>query len=192
MLPRIGLVSIVLVLALGCGGPGSFNGEVAGNRLAVHDAVFFPFSDTDTGEILGVRVELGDVADLCADAKALRTRKNATYVDIDVFRLNQDATWFLSPDKGTYTVIDRSAAQPPNFAYADFWRSDANCFNVVGSSNSSGRSGTVDVESIAFTGDGSITGKFDITFGSQNDKVTGSFNASRCDAPETTAGYNCE
>jgi hypothetical protein len=153
--------------------------------------VFFPLTD-DTG-IWGVTVQLGDAADLCADAQALRTRRNATYVDLHVFRWTGETGWsFLSPDKGTYTVVDRSAPPPLNYAWPNFWKSDANCYNVVAESRAWGQSGTVDVESIAFTSDGTMTGKFDITFGTQNDRVTGSFNASHCVPPASDALYNCE
>lgn len=193
MFVRIGLASALLLLTLGCGGPGSFNGEVTGIKLAVNDAAFVPVR-TDTGEIWGTALVLTDVADLCADMKALRDRKNATYLSFSVFRTNGSSSgWpFLSPDKGTYTVIDGNATSlPTNFAYSEFWKNDANCQNVVASDRSDGRSGTVDVESIAFQSDGSMTGKFDVTFGVQADKVTGTFNASYCDPPTATT-FNCE
>jgi hypothetical protein len=143
---------------------------------------------------MGATLALTDTADICADEKAGRERQNATYALISVFRTTGSAGgWtFLSPDRATYTVvIDSNQAPPPNFATTLFWKNDANCNNVVADPYSWGQSGTVDVESIAFKPDGSMTGKFDITFGSQLDKVTGTFNASYCDV-QNTSSHSCE
>jgi hypothetical protein len=188
MLPRIGLVSSVLLLAFGCGGPGSFNGEVAGNKLSVDDAAFMRLPD-DTGATIGAFLVMADVPDICATWRANREPKNATSVGFLVFR-TQGST-FLSPDKGAYTVVDLTSAPPPNFAVTAFVKNDANCETIVDPALAIGRSGTMDVERIEFKTGGSMTGRFDITFGSQNDNVTGTFNASFCDAPFPNAP-NCE
>jgi hypothetical protein len=187
MLPKIRLVT-VLVLALGCGGPGSFNGEVAGNKLAVNDAAFMPVTD-DTGATIAAYLVMADIPDICATLRANRESKNATYVASLVFRTQGSTA--LSPDKGTYTVVDLSSLPPPDFAVIAFVKTDANCFNVVAADRAIGRSGTMDIERIEFKTGGSMTGKFDVTFGSQNDNVTGTFNASFCDAPFPNAP-NCE
>ena len=192
MLPRIGLVSFALLLSLGCGGPGSFNGEVAGNKLSVNDAAFVSVPNA-TGGIGGVLLMMADVPDICADARANRFRKNSTYVWMQAYRTQ--GTYpnevYLSPDKGIYTVVADFAPPPSNFAYASFIRTDANCFNVIDTARAYGKSGTVDLEAIQFKTDGALTGKFDITFGTQNDSAKGTFNASFCDAAYTDAA-SCE
>jgi len=188
MLSRIVLVSTVVLLSLGCGGPGSFDGKVVGNELNVDDAVFLALNDWAGNRAAAVLV-MADFPDMCGKFKASREPKNATYVVFAVFRTQGSGTdpIFRSPDKGTYTVVDFQAVGGPtaplgNFAFAYFKKNDANCRNVIDDERALAKSGKIDVEKIEFKNDGSMTGKFDVTFGPQNDKVKGSFDASFCDA----------
>ena len=193
MVPRIGFVSTSLLLAMGCGGPGSFNGEVSGHKLVVNDAVFAPFKD-HVG-IIGVYLVMSDGEELCTDLKANRVRRNTTAAGFNIFRTHESGSGtFLSPDKRTYTVVDILDRSPPPaaYTYCGFRKIDENCNYVLPDSSALGQSGTVDVESIAFENDGWMTGEFDVIFGTQNDRVTGSFNASYCDATLTLTTPNCE
>ena len=187
MLPRIALVSMVATIALGCGATNSFDGTVAGNTLRVEASIFLPLQDS-TGTTLGAALVMTDVADLCAAFIANRLPKNMTAAAFLVFRTQDSGSTRvrLAPDQGTYTVVlERNAADiatlPVNYAFASFFKGDANCSNLVDFTHAEAQSGIIDVDQIDLGAGGTMTGNFDVRFGSQNDQVKGTFNASLCD-----------
>ena len=190
MLARIGLISTVLLLALGCGGPGSFNGEVAGNKLTVNEAVFIASRDY-RGVVGSVFLIMADVTTICADISANWLRKNATYVYMDFHRTQGTGTdtVVVSPDKGTYTVLDTAAPAPSDSVFTEFYKTQANC--TIDLPQYFGKSGTVTIYSIEFETGGTLTGEFDINYGTQNDHVTGTFNASLCQPSYPSGSPSC-
>ena len=189
MLSRIAFALAAALLALGCGRAGTFEGEVAGNTLRVEDAVFFAAKD-DAGNTAGALLIMADVPDFCGMFKAGHAPKNGTYVAFAVLQtqLSGADLAFLAPDRGSYQVVDPesivSAQTVPRgrFALGGFVKNDANCQSVVDTASAVATSGTVGVEKIEFKKSGSMTGGFDVAFGSQNDGAKGTFNASFCDA----------
>ncbi len=184
------LATLVLPLCLAaCGGPGSFNGTVAGIKLDVKSSVFLQGTDSN-GVPNSAWVALTDVPAACDEVKSNRTPKNGTIV---VFLLERyDANnKRIAPDKGDYTVTDNIFSSSGNIAFANFSKQDTNCTNTIQAKNSTGRSGLIKVDGYKGVTGGNISGSFDVTFGDQNDRVTGGFNADFCDAaiPLTP---NCE
>jgi hypothetical protein len=183
------VTSTGLLFALGCGGPGSFEGKVAGNELEVEDAIFLAGKDDESGATIASALVMTDLGDLCATLKANREPKNATLVWFILGRI--EGTELLVPDKGTYTVVDLEALPPPRFAFGYFSKNDAACRNTLDEERAVAQSGTIEVEKIEFKKDGSMKGEFDARFGSQNDAVKGTFNASFCDAPLSDS-FSCQ
>lgn len=189
---RKALVTAAAVLAVGCGGPGSFNGTVDGKSLSVEDAVFAPIK-SNNGDTVGVALALSDVPDMCAQIKANREPKGATVASFLLLRVGSDGNG-LAPDVGEFKVTDSFEHTPQgNFAFGGFSKSDANCNNEIANDHSSAKSGVVKVDALELKKDGSLTGTFDVTFGTQADKVTGSFNAAFCDVSAISdTEPNCE
>jgi hypothetical protein len=180
------VTSTGLLFALGCGGPGSFEGKVAGNELEVEDAIFLTASD-DSGAASALIMT--DLNDLCATLKANREPKNGTLVLFVLGRI--EGSEVLLPDKGNYTVVDLEELPPPRFAFGYFSKNDAACRNTIDEERAVAQSGTIEVEEVEYKKDGSMRGEFDVRFGSQNDAVKGTFNASFCDAPLSDS-FSCQ
>lgn len=187
------LIKFVVPVALfcaACGGAGSVNGKVAGNQLSVVDSAFLLFKDNN--KIVSAAVILSDKPNLCTTAKANRDTKNSTYLIIGLYRYVDDGAGGLtpvSPDVGDYSVTQVTRAG--TYAGGLFGKSDAACQTTVGATQSAAQSGTVKVTTFKPEANGSAVGTFDITIGTQNDKLTGTFNAQFCDVvPSATP--NCE
>ncbi len=149
---RIALLAAVTVLAVGCGGPGSFNGKVDGKELAVEDAIFAPVKGSD-GKVTGVAVILSDVPDLCAAVKANRDPKGATIAQFAMMRIASDGSAVLAPDVGDYGITDNPfSAKGGNIAFGGFIKSDLNCANEVASDRALARERTVKIETIELQG----------------------------------------
>lgn len=184
-----GLVTAVgAVIALSaCGG--SVNGTVAGASLAVADSVFFVNKDS-AGKTKALIVVLSDKPNVCTSLKANREAKNSTGIIFQLIRLSANAE-ILAPDVADYTVTEQISAAG-NWGFADFAKTDSNCTSVLASSATSGKSGVVKLTAIKADTGGVASGTFDVTFGSQNDKVTGSFNSTYCDLSTLGTNPNCE
>lgn len=187
---KLAFLAVVSGFTAACGGPGSFNGTVDGKSLTVEDAIFVPDKDSN-GKTTGVFLVLADVPDLCSVVKANRDPKGATWVMFGLARYSSDGK-VLAPDKGEYKVVSElSGNLNGNVAAGVFNKSDANCSNEVPSDRRSAKSGLLTVDSIDLKQDGSMVGTFDVTFGTQADKVTGSFHATYCDF-DIDSKPNCE
>lgn len=178
---------------VGCGsGPGSFKGSVDDKELSVADAIFIPLRDDD-GATVGASLLMSDAADLCATLKAGRKPKSATYFVADIYSINAQRD-FLAPDVNDYTVTMDNTLRAGKYAFAAFTKFDANCTETVDyDTEGYGKSGIVKVTTLENVKDGIMKGTFDITFGDQADKVTGSFSADFCDAGEVDfSQLSCE
>lgn len=185
---RIALVPLVAFLTMGCGSVGNrFDGTVAGHTLHVEETLFFPLRDS-SGATLGAAVAMADTNDLCGALAANRIPPSMTHAWFFVFRTQDDGSTRirLAPDRGMYTVVlERNAANlaavPFNYAFAGFFSMDASCTSTIPMAQAEGQSGTVEVDNLDFTSPGTMTGKFEVSFGSQGERGTGTFNASLCD-----------
>lgn len=186
---RLTMAMVSMMAVAGCAG--SVNGQVGGVSLSVADAIFAVLKD-DAGKTTAALVILGDKPKLCDSLKANREPRSSTGLFLTMVRYNPDATDFLAPDTGEYTVVDTPQSSGGNFTEATFTRTDSNCTNTLSASASTGRSGLIKLTNIKGETNGSANATFDITFGA-GDKVTGNFNASYCDISKIPAGQpNCE
>lgn len=176
---------------LACGNGGTFSGKVAGNELSVKDAVFTV--TRSQGKIVTSTLILADIPDVCTLLKANRNPKSATAFGTAFIRTNANGD-VLATDIGNYTVLAdlNGATAGNNVALAAFGRVDANCTNTLSAAQSNGKSGIIKVTEYNPAADGKMSGTFDITFGDQNDKVTGSFSADFCDVPAFATASSCE
>ena len=182
---KLSLVALA-VIASGCN---SFNGKVGGTELQVVEALFFPYKEN--GAVTGASVIMSNKPKLCDSLKGNRVPKNSVYMVMSVGRYT--ASGAVAPDVGDYTVTSGSVTSPGNYAAAVFASLDANCNSLLNISSSLGQSGLVKVQSYKAEQGGSMSGTFDITFGSQNDKTNGAFTAQFCDLTTNfPTAPNCE
>lgn len=182
------LMAVGAAIALSaCGG--SVNGPVAGAQLGVADSVFFVNKDS-AGKTKALIVVLADKPNICTSLKANRQPKNATSMVLSLIRLSANGE-VLAPDVADYTVTDQFSGAG-NWGFAEFSKTDSNCTSVLASTATGGRSGVVKLTAINANTGGTAAGTFDITFGSQNDKVTGNFNSTYCDLSTLGSNPNCE
>ena len=190
-----------MLLASACGGgAGTVSGTVAGNKLAVRDAVIIKqvLQGSTSYALL-----LSDGVDSCTQVKANTLVKNETllfgaFLDLDVDGQNK-----VTIEKGTYAVASPLvlATSPKNqkLAITVFEKYDATCQQTIntstGDSSSAGvgSSGTIVLDSFSTKEGDSVKGSLDITFGS-GDRLKGSFNATFCDASnaDTSTDATCK
>lgn len=169
------LLSVVLS---GC--PGSVQGTVSGIGLSVADTLFYPVKDA--GKTTNLVVLIGDKANLCTTLKANRIPRSATAMQFVFYRWADDVSTQLAPDVGEYTVVPfgTNITRGGNYATAEFIHNDANCTNTISDNAAEGKSGLIKLAAVNAAINGSATGSFDVTFGS--DRVTGTFSGAYCDA----------
>ncbi len=184
---RVLFFAVLALIIVGCGGPGGFDGKVSGTELKVSEALLFPAKD-GSGKLVGAYVGMANVTGVCDRLKAGRAFKDTTAVLIAMTTLGTDLK-ATAPTPGDYPVKLPTGAG--NAAIATFVKTDSKCMTTIPGGNSNGVSGLVKLSAIKLEAGGSAQGTFDITFGSQNDKTTGSFNATFCDANVFTS-TNCE
>ena len=186
------LTTLTLLAAFsGCGG-GSVSGTVSGVSLNVQDSIFLVIKD-DAGKTQWVNVFLADKPNLCDTLKANRLPKSATTLGFTLVnvKVENNKGTYLAPDVGSYTVTD-SITQSGLFASTGFSRTDANCTDSLTAAASTGKSGLVKVTNLKAEPSGNLTATFDVSIGTQADKLTGSINARFCDVTKLQANPNCE
>ena len=179
---------VALATLAGCGSAGSFNGTVAGNQLAVRDAIFGVTRDSAGKPTTAVLV-LADVPDICTTVKANRNPKGATYVSVVLTRVS--GLTLGPPDVGDYTV----AAFPSSGNAAiggTFIKNDPSCLNTVAGQSATFKSGLIKIANYRAEAGGGMSGTFDLTIGNQADKITGGFNAHFCDGWVPGTPASCE
>lgn len=182
----VGLVT--LAAAVGCGGPGSFNGTVTGLTLDVKSSAYLDAKDSN-GKVVGVVVFLTDQADICRSLEAGTEPKGMNAFAMEALVVDASGN-LVAPASGSYEVFDPSTSPQTagNFAIAVFAHLDSSCVNTVSNDKADGHSGTVHLD--ALTLEKSASGSFDISMGSQGDHVTGSFDAAFCNA-DANATLKC-
>jgi hypothetical protein len=183
-------LTLAAIMSAACS-PGSFSGTIVGTPLSVQDVIFAVLK-TEQGKSAGMFVLMSDKPNMCASLKANREPKNATAVMFQLLRISANAE-ILAPEIGDYTVKPLVAGSGAgNYAYSVFAKTDANCTEALSATNVVGQSGIVKVTALKAEANGTAAGTFDITYGTQNDKVTGAFNASYCDITQIAQSPNCE
>lgn len=188
-----GLLASVAVLT-GCGGPGSVSGTVSGVSLAVQDAIFFIAKD-DAGKSQAAVVLLADKPNLCDTFKANRKPKSVTGLMFLLMNVKVEGTAVtaLAPDVADYAIVDFSTIKTSgHFGDGAFVKNDANCTDSLASTATGLKSGLVKLTSLKSEASGSAAGTFDVSVGTQADKLTGSFNASYCDLSKLPSNPSCE
>lgn len=184
---RLTFTAAALTL-VACGPGGTFTGKVAGFELPVKDAILVKYT---LGESAIAGVVLTDVPNACATLTSKRNPKNGTSVLMLAGVLGTDLKASL-PAAGDYSVTT-GIPTPGKLASALFIKSDATCMNQVAGAQNTAKSGLVKLSAIKVEAGGSAQGSFDLTFGEQNDKTSGSFNAAYCDVNVAQLGtFNCE
>lgn len=184
-------VSLV-VMSAGCGG-GSVSGTVSGISLGVQDSIFFVLKD-DAGKTQALAVIMADKPNICDTLKANREPKSATSLAFTLLnvKIENDTGNFLAPDVGSYTMTDQDIQSTGLYARGAFTKTDANCTGTLTEAATTGKSGLVKITSLNATANGNLAGTFDVSIGTQADKLTGTLNARFCDVTSVQANPNCE
>ena len=184
------LMGLSAILAVGCGGSG-VSGTVVGNTLSVKDTLFAVLKN-DEGKSAGLLIAMADQPGMCDKLKANREPKNMTSLFFLLGNFS-DTGESLAPDVSDYTIKESLAATDKgHLGRAFFSKTDANCTNTLQEKNTIGQSGLVKVSKLDGSPNGTANGTFDITMGSQTDKLTGSFSATYCDITKLQDNPNCE
>ncbi len=177
----------------GCGG-GSVTGTVSGISLAVQDSIFFVLKD-DQGKTGALTVIMADKPNLCDTLKANRQPKSATSLFFYLYnvKIENGAVSLLAPDVGTYTVADlQNLKTSGTYAGTGFSKADANCTDSLTAASSTGKSGSIRLTTVKAEANGNLAGTFDVSIGTQTDKLTGTLNARYCDITKIQANPSCE
>ncbi len=191
---KVVTAAAVLSLLSACGA-GSVSGSVSGISLGVQDMIFFVLKDTG-GKTQSVVLLAADKPNLCDTLKANRQPKSATSLVLALQNIKVDGTTVttLAPDIGQYTVLEGGSQVTNSGLYASgaFNKTDANCTSSLTSAASVAKSGFVKVTTLKADSSGSLQGTFDVSIGTQADKLTGSINARFCDITALQNNPSCE
>ncbi|HEX2573150.1 MAG TPA: hypothetical protein VH877_26615 [Polyangia bacterium] len=152
-----------------CGSPNEFIGRVAGQSLDVREAIF----RKDSADV-DIYVHLTDAKDLCQ-----RLNSGAgPFPGTTVFTMDLRGP-LMRPEVtiGTYRVNTNSAEA---MAEAVFVKTDGAGTNVVEPSQGAAVGGLVILDGIDARPGGVATGNFDLTVGTQADRIRGDFRATYC------------
>jgi len=168
----------------GCGGPGSFNGTVGGLSLAVKDSIFL--ATRNSGQVAGLTLLMTDQAGICEALKGGKLIHNGTYFFAVLGE--SSGSQLTAPTAGEYAVVTNS---PPasRFFLGGLTKTDATCQST---NSVQAVGGTVTLSGYKAEAGGSMTGKFDLTFGQTAERGTGDFDADFCDASISGGGGGCQ
>jgi hypothetical protein len=155
---------LALLLLVACGGPGTFTGTVQAHNLKVADSVF----------LAGREIWLSSVSGFCSALQANTYPKGGTIVKITMDPV----------ETGTFTISTMAG----HSAGMQFLPLDDTCNTTLTFGQSIATTGTVNIDDLEAMK--SADGRFDVMF--TNDHVTGTFNASFCDAPTSYDHPDCK
>lgn len=168
-----------LILA-GCGGPGRFDGTVGGMSLAVKDSIFL--ATRNSGQVAMLTLLMTDQAGLCEALKGGKVIHGGTYF---VAAMGESSgSQITAPTAGEYTVTTGSSPAS-RFAFGALTKTDATC-QSINSVQAAG--GNVTMGGYKAEAGGTMTGKFDLTFGQAAERATGDFDADFCDVSLNGSG----
>jgi hypothetical protein len=160
----------LLIMLCACdGGPGIVSGTVQSNALIVGDSAF----------VSAQEIWLSSTTGLCSSLKANNLPKDGTLLKLIPHPV----------DTGDFTVNDSQATAPDHSVFLQFFKLDDNCIETLMFGQSVATAGTTTITRLDTTR--GVTGTFDVTFGS-SDHVTGSVNATFCDAPTLYPSPTCK
>lgn len=193
-MPRLPVATLLLAVAAACGpsGPGiTWNGTVGGFALQAQEAFVTPLVGND-GQVRSAALTVTDRAGLCGQLKANRQPKGMTYAVLVLAQVDAVGNGF-APVAGDYTVFAPSAQLPQgNVSQGFFAALDERCANKLATDTSTFVSGLVRLSTVRLDANGRARGTFDATVGTQQDRVTGSFDVPVCTVPSMTAMPSCE
>ncbi|MGA9519849.1 MAG: hypothetical protein WBV82_00210 [Myxococcaceae bacterium] len=183
VLSCVGALSLVA-----CGAPSGLEGKIAGHEFHGKDAILI--NEIDEGESFTYLV-LTDFENACESFKANRLPKSSKLLAIVLTHVRDDGAQ-LPVNTGEYSLgAGSGSGWSGKRAGAQFSRLDENCRSTLPYNQMVAQSGLVKVETFD-VGEGT-SGTFDATFGDQKDKVSGWFNATRCDTgPDVLVEPSCE
>jgi len=105
-----------------------------------------------------------------------------------------DSFQALAPRAAGSSIVPglSSALTGGTLGVASFSKVDSNCTDTLQDKNTEAQSGLVKASSLNGGWGGSLAATDDPTIGTQNDKVSGGFNASFCDISKIPLNPNCE
>ena len=175
-------VSCVIALALSlfaCGGPATVTGTVAGNSFTIQDAVVVSVSSSGSSNT-GAVISMTSAANACQNIKDKIRPKGASGVVFVLVRLDANANP-LPIIAGDYQVNSEPSGAGM-WALGAVGKDDDACKSTIPEGQSNATSGKVTVTSVDFSTGGVTAGTFDLTIGSQADKISGSFSATFCES----------
>lgn len=182
-MPRWAPAAVAFALAASCGGPGEVEGTVHGVGLEVEDAALLTIVGADGG-VQGLSVSLTSVAGLCEDLRAGRQRRGFTGLTLSLVEYSA-VPEALPPSEGDYEVLAGAPRRSGRFASARFVKTDERCVPDV---SEAGTAGTVTLTGLD---ERRATGELDVNFGEAG-RLSGHFNAERCELPSLPALLACE
>lgn len=180
-------------LTKSCESSNRVNGTLDGISLDLKHSFY---TNTYSGEeIIGRTVRITDQPNLCVDAKAGRTPKESTVIFFGFLRSGRltptsSVTW-LPPDVGEYLVRNAGTQSEGRGVLVCIQKSDKICSDTLSSNRACATSGVVKLTSVGDKPWDRLNGTFDLSFGAQKDRITGTFSASACDV-DWTVNRSCE
>lgn len=157
----------------------SVQGTVQGHALTPKSAIYtvgaVPSADGNTNILVLV---ISDQADACATVTQGAHTKNSTNLTFVLLKGNTTGNT-VAPTSGTYNVSSGGATSLMA-GQAELFSYDPTCTNTVPSDKGTVSTGTVSVTSTLVDGISPLTGAFSLTVGSQNERLSGTFNATAC------------
>lgn len=167
---------LCVVVFSGCGGPGSFAGKVGGHALEVRDALFFPLAGAPDGT--AVRLVLGDREGLCQSLASSQEAPLSSGLVLTLFKVD-GAGGAVPLATGEYRGSTTVQAEG-GYAFGAFRRTDEACEQVLEPANAEVVGGRVSLDRLELGETGRLVGSFDLTFGAQSERASGSFDAKAC------------
>lgn len=169
------LLALLIPLVAACV-PGAMQGTIDGETLVVRSAVFVESAHPTWGVFR--TIILSDAPGLCAHlASHGFNPSNSKSLEFQFTRKYDDGHP-VELDAGDYEIKGQSSRT----ASAWFSKLDSECYDQILSADGTATKGSISIDSIDLGTGGHARGSFDLTFGPNEDVVTGSFNAVHCKA----------
>jgi len=170
----------IFVSFVGCGGPGSVDGKVHGQSIAINDSISAAVNVTaGTAQFHAAEIVMANASSLCKDVAGRVEHPNEKVVVMAVFDVN--GTSFTTPTAaGTYAIYQQGTQPGAHAATLSVAVNDATCKSVEAQS-ATATSGTITLDHVS----GNVfSGKYDVVLDS-GDHITGDFDPEGCPAIQT-------
>ncbi|WNG42675.1 hypothetical protein F0U60_00145 [Archangium minus] len=173
------MATLATTALVGFGGANvAFNGSVDGHTLNVRDAAVVRVGD-ETGSTL--MVVMSDQEGVCERLRQQQQASSSTELSFALFKVGPELEPLGAPT-GVYSVRSlRDMELEPGalLSQAYFHKRDASCNEQVEDERALGYSGHIAFQEPDANGLAHL--RYDISFGAQNDRVTGELSARLCD-----------